>query len=139
MELIQKKKGLCFLMILFILLMFVIPLITFGQEGGFKPLEPLPFIRDGGNDLGSYLEGIFKFLLSISVLFAVVMVTWGGVLYITTDAIGGKSEGKKKITQAILGLLLALVSWLILNTINPDLLNFVINPEDSLPPPEETQ
>lgn len=40
----------------------------------------------------------------------------------TTGSVGGKNEAKECITNALLGLLLAISSWLILNTINPLLL-----------------
>jgi len=44
----------------------------------------------------------------------------------STDAYSGKSEGKKKITNALLGLLLAGLSWVILYTINPKILDIRI-------------
>lgn len=40
----------------------------------------------------------------------------------TTGSVGGKNEAKECITNALFGLLLAISSWLILNTINPLLL-----------------
>jgi hypothetical protein len=139
MKLIQKKKSFCLVMIFFILVMFVAPLVTFGiappnpeeENTTYHPLVDLPFIDKGDSSLKGYLEGIFKLLLSLSILFAVIMVTLGGVLYMTTDAIGGKAEGKDMIRRALLGLLLALVSWIILNTINPDLLTLDISPGGS--------
>jgi hypothetical protein len=54
------------------------------------------------------------------------MIVIGGVQYLSTDAISGKNEGRKKIENALGGLLLAILAWLILNTINPELLNIKI-------------
>ena len=66
---------------------------------------------------------MYQLGVGIATALAVLMVIWGGVEYITTDAIGGKEEGKEKVQNAILGLLLALGSYLILQTINPAFLN----------------
>ena len=84
---------------------------------------------------------MFKFLIAIAGVLAVIMIVIGGVEYMSTDAVYGKSEGKNKITRALGGLLLALISWLILNTINPDTLNTALNipnvPEQGIPATEE--
>ena len=53
------------------------------------------------------------------------MIVVGGFEYITAG--GNEStvgRAKTRITQALLGILLILGSYLILNTINPDLVNF---------------
>ncbi len=99
-------------------------------DGTYCLLEPLP----GGftevaptTGLASYLSIIFKVILGIITVLSVVMIIVGGVQYLTTDAIGGKEYGKETITNAIGGLVLALGSWLLLNTINPDLLSLKIN------------
>jgi len=97
-------------------------------------LEPLPLGNDGAfseitneTDLGEYLGIIFKVILGIIGVLAVVMIIVGGVQYMTTDALGGKENGKETVTNAVAGLILALSSWLILNTINPDLVSFKLN------------
>ena len=74
----------------------------------------------------TYLTGMVKLLIMVAGVLAVIMIMLGGIQYMSSDAISGKEEGKEKITQALFGLLLAIASWLILNTINPDLL--IINP-----------
>ena len=53
-----------------------------------------------------------------------MMIAFGGIQYMSTDAIHGKSEGRERITYALMGLLLVLFSWILLNTINPDILSF---------------
>lgn len=55
------------------------------------------------------------------------MFTWAGIEYIVSESMGGKSDAKKRITGALTGLAIALVSYILLYTINPDLLNFKIN------------
>ena len=116
-----------------------------GLQEEYQPLAPLPakFFEDftpGGSgmnnmyDLPNYLSGMFKILLALAGLLAVVMIVIGGIEYMSTDAISGKSEGKERITNAVLGLLLALVSWLLLYTINPKLLEFNFNAGNPVTP-----
>jgi RHS repeat-associated protein len=49
------------------------------------------------------------------------MIVIGGFQYISSDAIMKKSEGKQRIQDAVIGLVLVISAWLILNTINPNL------------------
>lgn len=75
-----------------------------------------------GGDLSSYLEAVFAFGISLAGILAVAMIVIGGIQYMT--AYGNSSaveNAKERITQALLGLLLAVAAWLILYTINPDL------------------
>ncbi len=92
----------------------------------YQPLEPNAFgtTLTNTSSLGDFLSQAFSFGLAIAAALAVIMIVWGGVQIMTTDSWSGKSEGKQKIWDAIWGLGLALVSWLILYTINPDILNF---------------
>ena len=84
-------------------------------------LESLPGMGEAetGPGLGVYLQGMYKIGLGIAGILAVVMITIGGVMYMTTEAVGDKSDAKNKINNAIFGLILALSSFLLLKTINP--------------------
>lgn len=77
---------------------------------------------DSGEGLSGILNLIFVWGIRIVIALSIVFVVFGAVQYMTTDAIYDKTEGKQRIQAAIGGLILALVSWLILNTINPDIL-----------------
>jgi succinate dehydrogenase/fumarate reductase cytochrome b subunit len=93
----------------------------------YVPLEPAAFkdvTASATTSLGSYLGQVFNFGIAIAVTLALIMIIWGGIMYMTTDSWSGKEEGKTKITNALWGLGLALVSWLLLWTINPNLVNF---------------
>lgn len=113
-----------------------------GAWDTYTPLAPLPGTTDSTNcdtnskgeeecatTLETYLPGIFKLAIGISGVLAVIMIVVGGIEYISTDAIQGKTEGKERIQNALWGLLLVFVSWLILYTINPDLLKMNLNIE----------
>jgi len=74
-------------------------------------------------DTGKYFEAIFNFVLAAAAILAVIMIVIGGLKHI--GAAGNPNtikDAKDQIYWAILGLILALSSWMILNTINPDLL-----------------
>ncbi len=75
---------------------------------------------EGG--ISAYFDALFRAGIAIATGLALIMVMYGGFLYTSTDAITGKAEGKSIILQALLGLLLALTSVLILNQLNPALL-----------------
>ena len=78
---------------------------------------------DTRTGLGAYLNTLYTAGIAIATGLAVLMIVFGGIQYVSSDAINGKSEGKAKIQDAILGLLLAFMSYILLNTLNPDLLN----------------
>ncbi|MEK7569430.1 MAG: pilin [Patescibacteria group bacterium] len=88
-------------------------------------------IQLSGNDaLGKYLNTIIRLAIGIAAVLAVVMIVMGGIQYMTTELTHSKEAGKERIRNAILGLLVALGAYLILNTINPKLLSteLVIDP-----------
>jgi hypothetical protein len=106
--------------------------ITISEE----PLAPLPGF-DSNPDLGGFFKSLFTFLIVIAGLLAFIMIVRGGITYLTADSFGQKGNGKEYIWNAIIGLVLALGAWVILNTINPDLasdLNIAI-PQVSLDGP----
>src|SRR3989338_4635362 len=91
---------------------------------GYVPLAPIEETFNpatGKTDLPTYLTGIFKVGVAGAGALAFLMIVWGGFTYLSTDVITGKEEGKARIERAVGGLILALTSYIILNTINPKL------------------
>ncbi len=84
--------------------------------------NPCPF--------GNYLNIMIKIVIGFAAVLAMVMIVTGGIEYMTSELISSKEAGKERITHAVLGLLLALGAFLILNTINPQLLSACL---DKLP------
>ncbi|MBY0328471.1 pilin, partial [Patescibacteria group bacterium] len=70
-------------------------------------------------DINDILNLAFKILIGAAAVLLVLRIMFEGYKYITTDIPGLKTSAKSHITEAVLGLLLALSSFLILNTINP--------------------
>ncbi|MCX6753524.1 MAG: pilin, partial [Candidatus Nomurabacteria bacterium] len=73
------------------------------------------------NDIGKYLNIIFKLAIGICAALAVIMLIINGVKYMGDESVFGKTEAKKNMFGAIVGLLIALGAWALLNTINPAL------------------
>jgi hypothetical protein len=93
----------------------------------YTPLEPvLPFSGDLSqpDQFSQYLVTIFRFLLIAGALAAVLMLTIGGITYMVSEVPGVKLDALDRAKAALVGVLILGGSWLILNTINPDLLNF---------------
>lgn len=99
----------------------------------YQLLAPIPEVTisegSASSTAQSYLEGIFKLIISLAGVSAVVMIMYGGFTYMFTDAFEGKSEAKSIIQNAIWGLALAMGAWLILNTIDTSLVNLNLSLE----------
>jgi len=75
--------------------------------------------------LARYIQALYKFLIGIAAILAVIMIAYGGFLWLFASGSGDKiSKAKEVIIAAISGLLLALGSYLLLNFINPNLVTF---------------
>jgi hypothetical protein len=111
----------------------------------YVQLAPIPGTAKttGGTDLSTYLTGMFKVAIAAAGVLAFLMIVWGGFTYLSTDAITGKEEGKARIQRALGGLILALASYIILYTINPNLVSLNLNfgptaeLQSSLKPPSD--
>jgi hypothetical protein len=113
------------------LVALLLPAVAFAQRPlEYTPLEPIPGINQSGTaDFPTFLKGIFTILLSIGGILAVGLLVYGGIVYMTSEISNKKSEAKRRIQAAVWGLLLLISSYLILNTINPQLLEFkFLNP-----------
>lgn len=130
MRIIKQSLNVLKLFLPFLAIFFVFIFrtgIIQAQQATYTLLQPLEVPGQGTvettADLNSYLNLAVKVILGVAGVLAVIMIMIGGIQYLSTDAIGGKSEGREKISGALWGIAIALVSWIILNTINPDLLN----------------
>ena len=110
-------------------------------------LEPLPCVNgpegtvtEGITCEGGYVKKVnlyailgyaYRLLLAIASILAVVMIMYGGVQYMTTEAFTGKSEAKETIKNAVIGLFMTLGSFLFLQTIDPKITELA---QDPLPP-----
>lgn len=132
MKLGASKKTLLKIFIITIIAVWFFGIIGINiinaQSKEFVPLVGIPGVIDAeaAKDPSKFFNGMFTFGISIAGFLAVLMIAVGGIQYMSTDAISGKTEGKERITYAIMGLLLVLFSWVLLNQINPNILNLDI-------------
>ncbi len=70
------------------------------------------------------ISGLYKFLLAIVSIVAVVVIIIQGLRVVASGGGEGKSEAYKKIFQCVVGLFIAWGSYAILYTINPALVQF---------------
>lgn len=128
----HKNKNLLILLFLLVFAAGVLPLApeAAAQTQGlqYTLLEKIPGTDNVGSDLPGYLKAIYKVALIIIVLSAVLMLSIGGFMYLTsagnTSAMG---TAKGVIFDSIIGLVIALTAYLLLYVINPDLVNITIN------------
>ncbi len=103
----------------------------------YQLLAPLPEMEENFNTaddsaLSTYLNSIIKTIIGLSAVFAVVMIVIGGMEYMTSELVSSKEAGKERIKDALLGLLIALGAWALLNTINPELLKSDVKIESAV-------
>ncbi len=90
---------------------------------GYTTREIIPGQSGGTDDFMSYLNSLYTFGIGVAALLAIFMIGFGAFKYTVFSAGNASTMGdaKETIYSAIFGLGLALVAWLLLNVINPDL------------------
>ena len=142
----MKHKTLkFFLILLFIFTFFYSDQVSANEKKeensamSYKLLESVPLVGSAGDvvTFPTYVSKIYILAISSVGIAALLMLTVGGFYYLVSA--GNQSlatTAKKIIFDALFGLIVALLGWVILNTINPELLNGKINMgEMKLPPP----
>ena len=93
-----------------------IPLnISYPSFGGITPST--------GMNFADLVVWLYYGIITFSTAAAFGVIIWGGIEYITSFGnLSRMSSGKEKIENAVIGLLIILISYLVLQTINPQLL-----------------
>lgn len=95
----------------------------------YTPIAPLNSSQtniDVTKGVGDYFNTIINTLIILMSTLAVIMIVIGGIRYMATAIAGEKASAKNQIVNSLLGLVLMLSSYIILNTINPNLVNLTI-------------
>ncbi len=87
-------------------------------------LEFTPATREGTDIvvpyIGQYINAGYRYLVSVILVVAIIMVVWGGFRYLLGSAdVGNITRAKEIIRDAIAGMLLVIGAFLILQTVNP--------------------
>jgi hypothetical protein len=117
-----------------------------GNEMGFcSPVgQAKTEISFGGKNyfanLGEFIQYIYRYTILVAAILAVVMLIFAGVQWLTSAGSSEKTgSAKKKISGALVGLLIALLSYNILNLLNPYMVNlrlpqvWILKPQDIVP------
>ncbi|MCK4501035.1 hypothetical protein KAU11_11105, partial [Candidatus Babeliales bacterium] len=122
---LNQSKFILFLL-LFVFAFSLTSHSVFANEKGLETSYPGIGGEEGLSSdptLPEYVKYIFRVSLIIVVLSSFAVLIYGGFVFLTS---GGspvaRNEGKNWLFSGILGLIIALCSYLILNTINPDIL-----------------
>ncbi len=92
----------------------------------YEPLEPLPGVDQSGSaeSLQGFLIYIYRVLFTIGGMIAAVSFVVCGVIIMFSEVAGKRKEAKNRVWAVFWGLIIFLIAWLILYTINPNLLDF---------------
>ncbi len=85
--------------------------------------------------LAQYIAAVQRYAVGLAVVAAIIMVVYGGFLYLLGSSVQDVSTGKTIIADALIGMLIALGGYFILYSINPNVITLpeirlgYINPE----------
>lgn len=72
----------------------------------------------GAGSIGKLIVGVIKFLLAILLALTVLMIVIGGFMFVTSAGNEDRAKsGRKTITYAIIGLIVVILSWMIVNVV----------------------
>ena len=140
---ILKKNWFCFFVVFFVCLIGFLCL----PANKVSALEvDYPVIKIGAiessvtdqSDLAQYLKYVFDIGIFIGFFAVFLSLIWAGVLYFLSPVVpNALANAKDRISGAISGLLILVLLYLIITTINPALAIFKIGKLSSPPPPPE--
>lgn len=107
-----------------LILTLIVANIAFAQ--GVVTVEPLTNIgvQDAGVEgIAGFINTLYRYLIGIGAILAVLVIMYGGFRYMTSEAIGQKSAGREEIQRAVIGLLLLLSPVIVFGVINQDITN----------------
>jgi len=106
-----------------------IPIVTQVEYPGLKFSDPSQAVKKeptaptliSVNWMAEFIIWFYKYAIGISAIFAVIMIMYGGVLYIMSGATDKVQQAKDIIKSAVMGLTLIIGAHFILNYVNPQL------------------
>lgn len=104
------------------------------EDSGYILLEPsikAPAGFDTASEtpttLSDYISSVYVILFVAVMLLAVIAAIVYGTEYMFTNVYALKINAREKIMKVVWGIGIALISWLIINQINPDLAGNITN------------
>lgn len=97
-----------------------------------------PFDQPATAGVYAWIDPIVKFALVLAVLAAAIFIAIGAYMYfVATGNAQVAQQGKEYISRSIIGLVLALLAWVILNTISPQFTKGLKEPTLNAHPTEQ--
>lgn len=113
---------------------------TVGTQAPTQQVRPLSQLFDPNSSLADFFQALFYTAIAVGATLAVLRLGYAGFLYMGGDSYGKISEAKRIMQDVVIGLLLLLAVYVILNQINPDILNLdVLRSVQTAPAPASTQ
>jgi len=109
----------------FALLLFLIllPIGVNSQSFDYTAFEQIPGTEGDLTSFPDYLQALYKFVIGGVAIAGLLMLVIGGFFYMTAAGNNAQlTKAKDIIRDALLGIIIALFAWLLLFTINPDLI-----------------
>jgi hypothetical protein len=125
----HKKKILILIPVLLFIFISVFPFLTQAEERELEIQYPLidefqPQTLEG-TPLPDYVRYIFNFAITISGLIVFGVLVYGGIRWMTSlENPNSLTDARNQILLGLIGLIVLLFSWLIFNTIDPELTIF---------------
>lgn len=130
----SKKNVLIFVLnTIVVTILCATPFVTFAIFDPFAQskvilLKPIEAIVGAGTefspDIPMFFRTAYKLALGLASALAVVMIVLAGFEYIASESFGGKGEAKEKIKQAAMGIVLLVLTYVLVYTVNPRMLQF---------------
>lgn len=104
------------------LVVFALPVIAQAQQ-----FELFAGEASGRTDFRVYIQNFYRFAISASILIATVLIMIGGIMWVTSAGNPSRIEkAKSYIIDSIIGVVLLMAAYTILQVINPQLVNLTL-------------
>jgi hypothetical protein len=87
----------------------------------YVPLVALPQFTGSGDGLSGYFNQIYMVCVAVGSIIAFIKISIAGVKWSMSDVVTDKSDARNDIKGALLGLIILLIPFIVLNTIYPGL------------------
>lgn len=91
-------------------------------------VQPNPASASGTpTNISQYLNGAYITMFIIVIVGAVITLVYYGIGYMMSDVTSFKTDAKRRLWNVFIGIAIALLSFILLNEINPDLLKIELS------------
>jgi len=115
------RSRVSFFTLLVVVVLFSLPFVAHAGIPFFGPIIPAQFATcpAGWGMLITVVNNIIQLLLTLAIVFvAPLMIAWAGFLFVVNPVnASGKEQAKKILTNTVVGIVIALAGWLIVDAI----------------------